>query len=146
MDVHAPDPRVHVMDYKVLRVLAHQSVVDLARSDVVLEEKVDPHLGGTYQWVAFQSQLALRAGFTPQTDLFHADETSVPIFATDALAERVMRAGCFGLQFSHPEEPGFSANPRTIRTARGVEKAGPKARRAHLRLVKQVRDRHGLAP
>ncbi len=146
LDVQAPDRRVHVMDYKVLRVLAHQPVVDLARSDVEIDEEVDRHIGGTYQWVSYTRRLALRAGLTAQTDLFHADEVSSPIFATDALAERVMRAGCWGVEFRHPEEPSLSDNPPTIRTARGVEQAGPKARRAHLRLVKQVRDRHGLAP
>ena len=146
LDVHSPDPRVHVMDYKVLRVLAHQATVDLAHSDVDVEEETDRHIGGAYNHVTFYRRLALCAGLVPNTDLFHADELGVTMFATDSLAERVMRAGCWGVEFCHPEEPFFFDRPRTIRTARGIEKAGPKARRAHLRLVKRVRARQGLPP
>ncbi len=126
------------MQYQVMRVLASQPTVDLDRSEVRIEEKVDRHIGGTYRSVRLLGQLALRADLQPQTDLFYADELRLWPFATDALAERVMAAGCLGVEFWDPEER-FVGLPRTIRTARGIEKAGPKARRAHLRRVKHVR-------
>ena len=127
------------MQYMVMRVLASQATVDLDRSRVVIEDRVDIHIGGNYRYVSFVSQIALRADLQPRTDLFQADELDTELFATDALAERVMAAGCLGIEFRHPEEPSFYDQPYTIRTARGIEKAGPTARRAHLRRVKQAR-------
>lgn len=145
LEIRAPDPRVHAMGYRAFRVLAHQPTIDLDRSDVEIEEKVDRHIGGTYRWVRFERRLILRADLQPQTDLFCSDEISTRIYATDALAERVMAAGCLGVQFAHPEYAYFSDDLLFIRTARGVELAGPKARRAHLRRVKQVRAQDATA-
>ena len=140
VDIRALDPRVHAMDYKALHILAYQPVIDLKRSDVTIELKPDRHTGGIYPWFSFDKRWAIRAGFQPQTDLFCSAEDVHEVFVTDALAERVMRAGCLGCVFKHPEGPNYSGGlPQTIRTARGIELAGPKARRAHLRRVKRAR-------
>ncbi len=140
VDICAPDPRVHAMDYKALHILAHQPVIDLERSDVTIELKPDRHTGGTYPEFSFDKRWAIRAGFQPQTDLFRSCEDVFAVFVSDALAERVMAAGCLGCVFEHPEGPNYSGGlPQTIRTARGIELEGPKARRAHLRRVKRAR-------
>ncbi len=140
VDIRAPDPRVHAMDYKALHILAYQPVIDLERSDVTIELKPDRHTGGTYPEFSFDKRWAIRAGFQPQTDMFRSAENVFAVFVTDALAERVMRAGCLGCVFEHPEGPNYSGGlPQTIRTARGIELEGPKARRAHLRRVKRAR-------
>ena len=94
VDVRAPDPRVHAMDYKALHILAYQPVIDLERSDVTIELKPDRHTGGTYPRFSFSRRWAIRAGFQPQTDLFRSSEDVFAVFVTDALAERVMAAGC----------------------------------------------------
>ena len=139
VDVRATDPRVHAMSYQALHVIARQPTIDLRRSDVEIEVKVDRHIGGTYTAVKFWRQFILNADLQPQTDLFHPAEVWTVIFATDALAERVMKAGCLGVAFEHPEQRFLSDEPKLIRTARGIELAGPKARRAHLRWVKRAR-------
>ncbi len=139
IEVRAADPQVHAMCYKAMHVIARQPVIDLDRSDVQIKVKPDLHIGGTYRWVSFSAQHVLHTNLTPQTDLFHATEVQTALFATDALAHRVMVEGCLGVIFTHPEQARFSSEPRTIRTARGIELEGPKARRAHLRRVKRAR-------
>lgn len=48
-------------------------------------------------------RLRLRADFTPPCGLFLAAEGTRLLMATDAVAEAVLRAGCTGIEFRHPE-------------------------------------------
>ena len=55
-----------------------------------------------------------------RSDLFRADEIPVCLLATNALAERVMKAGCTGVQFDDPITTGEMKGARRTRVATGT--------------------------
>ncbi len=127
------------MDYHFVHVIAGQPAIDIGRSDVDLHRYRDRFVGGKIVSIEYTKRLALREGLQPRTELFHAAEARLEILAMDSLAERVMQAGCLGMEFSDPVHPCFSDDPPLIRTARGIERRSPATRAAHLRLVKRMR-------
>jgi hypothetical protein len=63
----------------------------------------------------------VREDLTPRYDLFCAEEHITTWLATDALAERVLRAGCTGLAFYVPETAHrLPTTRRRIKTLEGV--------------------------
>ena len=66
------------------------------------------------------TSLALRADLVARSDLFWVDEVPVCLLATDALAERVMQAGCTGVQFDDPATTGVMKGARRNRVATGI--------------------------
>lgn len=59
----------------------------------------------------------------PQHSLFFCQQSPGQLFCTDALAVRVLSAGCVGIRFLHPAHLGI-ARPSRYRTLRGVEEGG----------------------
>ena len=137
--VNSPDPLVMAMEYQLMRVLAGQKAIDLDRSDCEIHVIEDRFVGGTVRSVGWADHLVMLENLVPQTELFHATEQSLNIYATDRLAERVMQAGVLGVEFRDPGRLRHSDRPYVIRTWRGVEQRSPATRRAHLRLVKRMR-------
>jgi hypothetical protein len=131
--VQSQDPAVHRQDYQIMRVLAEQPAIDLERSNVEMVEHTDPHIGGVYTEIDFALSIVLVDGFQAKSDLFRPAEWPFSVFATDALAERVMKAGCTGIEFG--DLATLTGDKQIIRTSRGIEEYGPKARRHHLRVV-----------
>lgn len=136
--VNTPDPRIRAMDYKVIRVLASQPTIDVHRSECKFTVEEDQFVGGPLVSIEFEYQLALLPGLQPRTAVFRADELSTRVFATDGLAERVMQAGCLGIEFRDPECWCLASEP-FIRTATGIERRSRATRRSHLRVVKRMR-------
>jgi hypothetical protein len=133
------DPRLLFMGYQLMRVLAVQDAFDIDASSVTFKQVEDHFIGGWSTQIRFYDRLVLRPGFQPQSDLFRAAELPQDLFATDALAERVMRAGCVGIEFSALDAPDYTDQPSVIRTARGAEFRSRATRRNHLRHVARVR-------
>jgi hypothetical protein len=64
--------------------------------------------------------IAIRPEFEPDCDLFYDSFFADTLFCTDALALRVLEAGCAGMSFVHPS--GYrKGRPRVRRTLDGVE-------------------------
>ena len=60
-------------------------------------------------------------GLQAQTEIFRAAEDGLKILVTDALAERVMQAGCEGVCFREPQTCGMlGREPRRVRKAYGI--------------------------
>ena len=138
LHVATDKPAVRAMDYQAMRVLAGQPLVDLRRSQVKYRRERDRFVGGNYIQITWLSRLEFREDFVPQSEMLHSDEEPLDLFATDALAKRVMKAGCLGIEFRNPSHVSMTPDP-LIRTAKGVERRSPATRRAHLRLVERVR-------
>jgi len=67
--------------------------------------------------------IAIRPDFEPDCDLFYDSFFADTLFCTDALALRVLEAGCAGMSFVHPN--GYrKGRPRVRRTLDGVEEDG----------------------
>jgi hypothetical protein len=110
-------------NYKVARILAHQSAMDLQRSEYKFDFRTGEDGKTMFFHLGFVRKFVLHESFEPKYEVFRVDEAPVVrILATDALAERVLKAGCTGVQFKHLDTPDFpGGTPVTIRTARGVK-------------------------
>ncbi len=76
---------------------------------------------GNHRLTGSIDKLVLREGFEAQTEILCTAEDTRNVLAKDALAGRVLKAGCTGLAFSHLDTPDFDIDiPATIRTKRGV--------------------------
>ena len=112
------------MSYFYMYLRAVQPAMDLERSKSKKEACISNKTGAPYLSIDHITQLVLRADLEPQHGLFRMMEHPTTALATDALAERVQRAGCSGVVFL---EPGTAylpwdapAEKRRYRTLDGV--------------------------
>lgn len=98
-------------DYRLMRLLAHRPAFDAEASGLVLKPD---------QLIAFTSRYVLRNDIADAPGLFHAEDRPSILLASDAVAERVMRSGCTGIEFRHPEDSATGDRPRRIRGPDGV--------------------------
>ena len=115
----AAGPLARAQDYQLLRVFPHQPAIDLSRSKYDVGGWTEDD-GTKKEFILMVTSLALRADLLTRSELFWADEVPVCLLATDALAERVMKAGCTGIQFNDPATTGVLNGMIRIRTADGV--------------------------
>ena len=94
--------RARAAQYSLLHVRAFADAIDAARSDCQVETYASAKTQGTCERYIGLTGIRLRPGFTPPADLFRDTVEQTILFATDALAERVIGAGCTGVQFRHP--------------------------------------------
>ncbi len=113
VEILAGGEQVRAQDYRVLRVLARQPAMDLERSECDLEDWVNRITGVPQKVPLFIDRFVLLAGLHPKTDIFRMDESPSYVLVTDALAMRVLRAGCTGLEFVDPACP--RRGPRVVR-------------------------------
>lgn len=108
-------PRARSARYSLLHVLAHARAIDGERSDCHVDRPVSAKTGE--QVLRFTGLTGIRflSGLEPPADLFRETAAPMVVLATDALAERVIAAGCTGVQFRHPLwfAPGFDEVIRT---------------------------------
>jgi len=107
-------------DYRWMRVLPRQPAMDIARSDCEVADYVDGLTGKPGKYLRRIDRFALLDGFVPHTEIFRLDESPAFILATDALAGRVLRAGCTGIEFSDPANLQGGKRVDRIRTAHGI--------------------------
>jgi hypothetical protein len=98
---------VRAQEYQRLRVIAWQRVLDLERSDCKIEEIYDPATGRNEKFARSVNCFVLRDNLHSQSEIFRMRESGSIVLVTDALAERVLRAGCTGMEFTDPSNPRF---------------------------------------
>jgi hypothetical protein len=107
-------------DYRLMRVLARQKAMDVDRSDCTREERVNRITGQVETRPIFINRLVLLEGLKPATEIFRIHESTTDILVTDMLAERVLRAGCTGMEFVDPETEQFGSRMQRYRTKDGI--------------------------
>ena len=112
-------PQSVAQDYRILRVLSSQPVMDLERSTYARRSHTRRD-GRTFHWIADVDAYVPRADLVPETDIFWDRVFLVTLIAVDALAERVMQAGCTGIRFQDPTTRGVLNGVIRYRTATGV--------------------------
>jgi hypothetical protein len=113
-------PEIVAQDYQLFRVMAHQPALDLDRSDCEIEEFTTRRTREQIKILRNVKQYALRDDLHPQTEIFRADENPSIILVADAVAERVLRAGCTGMEFAHPNNPQGRTGIVRYRTINGI--------------------------
>lgn len=109
---------VLAQDYRFLNVTAVQPAFDLKRS---YGKRNTVRIGGvTYRPKRLVKCYYLLPDFAPATEIFHERELSSILLATDSLAERVMRAGCTGVEFMDPATYHVLNGLTRFRTADGI--------------------------
>ena len=125
LDLRAGRERARTQDYNLLRVLSHQPAMDCERSVYELGS-VTPPGRPTTSFIRFIHSYVLRDDLVPASEIFWDDVILSSLLAVDALAERVMQAGCTGIRFDDPTTRGVGNGLLRYRTATGVaeEKLG----------------------
>ena len=126
--LYSPSTDGAAQDYRELRLLVQQPALDLDKSDYVGTEYKSARTGKPFILMRTVTRFVLREDFSPRHDLFVLDESHRRVMATDALAERVMQAGCTGAVFIEPEGSyGLTGRWRQgrYRTADGVAHTWP---------------------
>lgn len=107
-------------DYRLLHVLARQPAMDLERSACELEDFVNRLTGERKKLPTFIHRFVLMGGLQLRTEIFRLDESPTYILVADAVAERVLRAGCTGMEFSDPDNLQSGTRVERYRTADGI--------------------------
>lgn len=107
----APLPRSK--NFRMMELDTVENVSDLERTPYTMTQygpdaPLVPYLCGP---------LAIRSDAAPEHDLFYDEYFDTELLCTEALALRVLKAGCTGIRFRYPE-----AEEMLYRTLRGVEK------------------------
>ncbi|HUZ65433.1 MAG TPA: DUF1629 domain-containing protein [Acetobacteraceae bacterium] len=106
-------------DYRLLRILASESPLDMERSICKVEEVVNVVTGRRRPWLRSLNRIVVADGFVPKSEIFCIEEASSNVLVTDALAERLLRAGCTGMRFLDPAVNRSGMYILRIRTAGG---------------------------
>ena len=119
LDLRTGRERARTQDYKLLRVTAHQPAMDCERSVYELGS-VTPPGRPTTSFIRFVNSYVLRDDLVPASEIFWDDVLLSSLLAVDALAERVMQAGCTGIRFRDPATRGVGNGVIRYRTATGI--------------------------
>ena len=120
IEVVAGGEAVRAQDYMRMHILAQQPAMDIARSDCELEEVTHRVTGRVFTRVAWINRFVPLDGLEPRTEIFQPAEAPGRILSTDALAVRVLAAGCTGLEFQDPAVPWHGMRVERIRTTTGI--------------------------
>ncbi len=105
------------MDYKMMHVFAAEDAIDMTKSEYRMVKY------GDRDALPMFNATAIREHFIPRNDIF-LDRTYPSVeFCTDALAMRVLKAGCTGIRFVDPMHC-MGLRPMRFRTLRGIEESG----------------------
>jgi hypothetical protein len=119
--------KAQAQDYRLMRVLARQPAMDLERSQCEVEEFTTLMTNQRVKYASFIERFALPDGLQPHSEIFRIDESPTDILVTDEVAGRVLKAGCTGIEFSHPDDPQKGMRIEHYRTADGIAE-----RRVHM--------------
>jgi hypothetical protein len=116
----APLPRSK--KYKMMEPLAYEDLMDPEKSVYWADSIPPPSEFGPHEIYKF----VLRPDAAPTHDLFYDNFFATFIFCSDQFAERVLSAGCTGMEFTDPR--GYhNADVQRHRTLHGIEIYGEKA-------------------
>jgi hypothetical protein len=112
--------RARRQDYRLMRVLAKYPSVDRSSPLSVMKPVTSWLTGETEFWLDMLRPILLRRDFDPPEDIFRVAERPSQILVSDALAERVLRAGCTGVDFGDPGTVHWRPYIERTRTAAGI--------------------------
>ena len=113
-------PKAKAQNYQLMRVIAQQSAMDLERTECRLEDFTNRITGVTSKVPRNISRMVLRDDLRPSSEIFRIEESSADVLASDALALRVLRAGCTGIEFRDPSDKQGGKTILHIRTVDGI--------------------------
>ncbi|MCW3474314.1 imm11 family protein [Limobrevibacterium gyesilva] len=111
---------VRAQDYRLLRIVAMQPALDLDRSECKVEELFSHVTGQPFKVLRSIDRFALLDGLQPRTEVFRIEEICTSILVVDAFAERVLRAGCTGMEFDAVDNMQSGKRVERYRTADGI--------------------------
>jgi hypothetical protein len=109
-------------DYRWMNILACVPAIDMQESQYTIEEGTRYDTGEVFRFISSYDRMVIRDDISSTAALFRIAEGYGTVLASDALAERVMRARCIGVAFEHPETYRSLGPIHRYRTATGVEK------------------------
>lgn len=127
VDLVSGGAMAQAQDYRLMRVIPWQPAMDLERSECEVNEFISPINGKHVRHAGFIDRFAWLDGLQPKTDIFRIDESPTYILVKDEVAERVLKAGCTGMEFSHPDNMQTGMRIERYRTADGIAE-----RRVHM--------------
>lgn len=113
-------PEVRAQDYRLRRVLARQRSLDLDRTQCEFEEYTNRITGKKEVRPCYVRRFALLNNLHPRTEIFRVEETPSRVLAVDAVAARVLAAGCTGIEFADPGNPQTGKRVERYRTKDGI--------------------------
>lgn len=113
-------PKAFANDYRWMNILACHPAIDLQQSIYETDEATRATTGETFRFIWSYNRMVIRDDIDPDAHLFRVAEDLTTVLASDALAERVMRAGCTGIAFEDPATY-FNGPIHRYRTAAGIE-------------------------
>ena len=123
---------VQAQDYRRMRLLRRQPVVDMAASDVTMRDIPRAGPDADPIRIPYFRRMAVHEDAAPRYEIFTDTVATARWFCTDALALRVLEAGCTGIDFIAPESYTlFGA--KMIRTLDGVVPRDPDSPPGQLR-------------
>lgn len=119
VDLTESAARVQANDYKIMNIAVLEDAIDVSSSDLAMG-RLAP---GSPEIVMSHGDLRVAPSFHPKYEMFHDRAVRGHVLCTDALALRVLKAGCTGVRFFDVRQFRFGRlNP--FRTLRGVERDG----------------------
>lgn len=107
--------------YHWMNLLACYPAIDLQRSSYTMSDGLTYATGEKLRYINSYERMVIRDDIAPSAELFRVAEDLTTVLASDALAERVMRAGCTGIAFEDPATARNFGPISRYRTATGVE-------------------------
>ena len=119
VDASASAPLPRSKNYKVMNIPITEDISDPALSNYQMR-RLTPD---TPEVPILVHEIAIQPDARPTHHLFWDKFFRGYVFCTDALAMRVLRAGCTGVRFFDPSRMSL-IRPKRFRTLRGVEETG----------------------
>jgi hypothetical protein len=119
VDLIGGNARARAQEYRRMRVLACEPVMDMERSEYQPVGDMLPTPGLSAPQALYVWRYALLENLQPRTGIFRIDRTSGDLMVTDAVARQMLRAGCTGVEFRDPTVH-TSTDMCRIRTVTGV--------------------------
>ena len=116
VDATESHPNVQAQDYRVMRLLRRQTVLDISASDVEFRElPADDPVGPPIRLASF-TRMAFLSHASTRYEIFTDTTERSTWLCTDPLAQRVLEAGCTGIEFVLPESdtPGGEEMIKTL--------------------------------
>lgn len=133
IDASRSAPRVQANDYKVMNVAVLEDAIDMWKASPIIGRALDGSEGIVGFGKSFPST------FRPTHEIFHDRVVLGHVFCTDALALRVLRAGCTDVRFFDPARFLFRPSD-PFRTVRGIEQSSwdPLGKTFETRLIETI--------
>jgi len=119
VDASSSAPLPRSKNYKVMNIPVVEDISNPAMSDFQMR-RITPD---TPEVPILVNEIAIRPDAQPTHQLFYDKFFRGQRFCTDALAMRVLRAGCTGVRFFDPSRISLM-RPKRFRSLRGVEESG----------------------